>query len=70
MKVLVSEMTNTDLLNRVHNIELYMEKLRDKLDSGLQGYHLHLTHKKWEVTLNLYADVVYEAASRELITVH
>ena len=70
MKVLVSELTNTDLEVRIHRIEIYMEKLREKMNTGMQGYEYRLVFKKWQVTLNLYADVIYEAAHRKLITIH
>lgn len=70
MKILVSELTNTELEARIHKIEVYLEKLRGKMNTGLQGYDHHIVFKKWQVTLNLYADVVYEAAHRKLITIH
>lgn len=70
MEQLVSEMTDTRLLTRMTSIEEYMESLRDEMNLPTTDYKRTLLFNKWKLVLNRYADVINEAAFRNLLTIH
>ena len=70
MKVLVSELSDKEIEQRIESLEKYLEKLRNQMNIKHTAYNKHILFKKWDVSLNMYADVIYEAAYRKLITIH
>lgn len=67
---LVSELTNTELLNRIAELEKYQITVTELLSKTNSIYQRRLLFKKHEMALIHYVHAVYEAAHRELITIH
>lgn len=65
------EMSNRELLHRMHMVEESMIKIQDELPHARTGTpKSQWLIEKWHVVTAQYADVVREANTRGLITVH
>ncbi len=67
---LVSELTDTELLHRLHKLENYQIQITELLSMNPTPYKKALLHKKYDIALIHYVHALNEAAYRNLITIH
>ena len=67
---LVSELTNKELLARIHNLEQYQIKVVEQLSKPRSMYEKSLIYKRRDISYVYYEDAILEAAYRKLITIH
>ena len=67
---LLTELTDKELTRRIHRLEEVHWKIMDELNLPQTQYKRDILFQKREVCLQLYLKAVYEAAYRDLITIH
>lgn len=67
---LLTELTDKELTRRIHRLEEVHWKIMDELNLPQTQYKRDILFQKHEVCLQLYLKAVYEAAYRDLITIH
>ena len=67
---LLTELTDKELVRRVYRLEETHWQVMDELNLPQTHYKRGILFKKRDVCLNLYLKAIYEAAYRDLITIH
>ena len=67
---LLTELTDKELTRRIHRLEEVHWKTLDELSSPQTHYKRGILFKKRDLCLELYLKAIYEAAYRDLITIH
>lgn len=71
MQVLVSELTDGQVLTRMSMLEKNIVKITNEMPNARTGtLKSEWLIKKYHMSLLFYADVVQEAAYRKLVTIH
>lgn len=71
MQVLVAELTDGQVINRMAQIERLISKVVDEMSTAHTGtLKSEWLIKKYHTSLLFYADIIQEAWYRKLITLH
>ena len=67
---LLTELTNKELTRRIYRLEEIHQQIMDELNLPQTHYKRGILFKKRDLCLELYLKAIYEAAYRDLITIH
>ena len=71
MQEIVSDLTDSQIINRMRIVEKNIVKVQDALSETRSGtVKAEFLIKRYYTAILMYADVVQEAAYRKLITLH
>ena len=67
---LLTELTDKELVRRIHRLEETHWGVMDELNLPQTTYKRDILFQKRELCLTLYEKAIYEAAYRDMITIH